>query len=67
LAVASDARDLAALTVRRLEDADHGAPPDLEARAWVEDRFRWDAVGATVDEILRTTVAQVNDESAASP
>ena len=60
LAVASDPGDLAALIVRRLEAADHGAPPDLDARAWVGERFRWDAVGATVDEILRSTTAQVN-------
>jgi len=55
LAVALDPERIAALTVRRLDAAERGEGPDLAARAWVAERFRWDALGSQLDEILRTT------------
>ena len=55
IAVASDPVRIAAFTVRRLDAADDGAGPDLAARGWVGERFRWDAIGSQLDEILQTT------------
>ena len=55
LAVASDPEEIAAFAVRRLEAADRWEGPDLAARAWVSERFRWDVISAELDVVIRTT------------
>ena len=47
-----DLDETAAAIVRELERADADARPLDENRAWVAERFDWDAAAARVDEIL---------------
>lgn len=51
-----DSRDIAQALIRLLSDPAYGAKLGAQGRARVEQRFRWEQVGADLESMLRTVV-----------
>ena len=66
IAVARTAQEVAACIVDFLDRAAGGSPPDTDARAYVEDHFRWPISAAAVEAIVERAAQRRRVSSKAS-